>query len=72
MEKHFKINLLLKYKNNGTFIEIGSQHPIFNNNTYILESKYNWTGIMIEYNSIYLDDYKNIDQIVYILLKMQL
>ena len=36
-------------KKNGTFLEIGSNHPIISNNTYILEKKYNWKGVMVEY-----------------------
>lgn len=38
-------------KINGTFLEIGSNHPIEHNNTYLLEKKYNWKGIMVEYDS---------------------
>ena len=37
-------------KRNGTFLEIGSNHPIHHNNTYLLESQYQWKGIMIEYD----------------------
>ncbi len=48
----------LKEKQNGTFVEIGSCHSIIINNSYILESKYNWRGIMIEYDSRYLEAYK--------------
>ncbi len=48
----------LKEKQNGTFVEIGSCHPININNSYILESKYNWKGIMVEYDSSYLEAYK--------------
>ena len=42
---------MLHYKKDGTFVEIGSNHPITHNNTYIAESKYNWHGIMVEYDS---------------------
>lgn len=38
----------LNYKQNGYYLEIGSNDPIINNNTYLLESKYNWKGISIE------------------------
>ena len=48
----------LKEKQNGTFVEIGSCHPININNSYILESKYNWRGIMVEYDGKYLESYK--------------
>ena len=50
--------MILKEKNNGYFLEIGSNHPVNINNTYILETKYNWKGIMIEYNSNFLPLYK--------------
>jgi hypothetical protein len=49
---------ILKAKKNGFFLEIGSNHPISINNTYTLEKNYNWKGIMIEYNSSFLDLYK--------------
>lgn len=51
---------VLNNKINGYFVEIGSNHPITINNTYILENKYNWKGIMIEYDSSFLQNYKNI------------
>ncbi|MFY7728502.1 MAG: hypothetical protein ACOVRN_03185 [Flavobacterium sp.] len=38
------------YKRNGTFVEIGSNHPIEHNNSYILESSYNWSGLLVEYD----------------------
>jgi hypothetical protein len=47
-----------KYKQNGFFLEIGSNHPITNNNTYLLESKYNWKGLMIEYDRSFEELYK--------------
>ena len=53
----FVLNVL-KEKKNGFFLEIGSNHPININNTYTLEKNYNWKGIMIEYNSSFLDLYK--------------
>ena len=49
---------ILKGKQNGFFLEIGSNEPIKINNTYLLESKYNWKGIMIEYNPAFLPLYK--------------
>ena len=36
---------MLKNKTNGVFLEIGSNHPIKINNSYLLESKYDWKGI---------------------------
>jgi len=49
---------VLKNKYNGYFIEIGSNHPKLINNTYILEKEFNWTGIMIEYDDQWIDQYK--------------
>jgi len=49
---------LLNNKINGTFLEIGSNHPITHNNTYILEKKNNWKGIMIEYDKSFEHLYK--------------
>ena len=50
----------LKEKQNGTFVEIGSNDPIKINNSYLLETKYNWTGIMVEYDNRYLNSYKQL------------
>ena len=36
------------YKKNGFFIEIGASDGIKYSNTYLLETKYNWTGICVE------------------------
>jgi hypothetical protein len=49
---------VLNYKTNGYFLEIGSNHPININNSYILEKKYNWDGLMVEYEPNYLELYK--------------
>lgn len=49
---------ILKEKKNGYFLEIGSNHPININNSYILETKYDWKGIMIEYDKTFLQLYK--------------
>jgi hypothetical protein len=53
----FVLNML-NYKRDGSFLEIGSNHPIIHNNTYMLESMYNWKGIMIEYDSSFEQLYK--------------
>jgi hypothetical protein len=49
---------MLNYKRDGSFLEIGSNHPIIHNNTYMLESMYNWKGIMIEYDDSFEQSYK--------------
>jgi len=48
----------LRNKTGGTFLEIGSHHPAIINNTYFLETKYKWRGVMVEYNEDFLDMYK--------------
>ncbi len=53
----FVLNVL-KNKKNGYFLEIGSNHPININNSYLLETKYDWNGIMVEYNSTFLPLYE--------------
>jgi hypothetical protein len=53
----FVLNVL-KEKKNGYFLEIGSNHPIEINNTYLLETQYDWKGIMIEYEEEFLTLYK--------------
>ena len=54
----FFVLTMLKNKMNGTFLEIGSNHPICINNTYLLEKNYKWRGIMVEYNNSFLELYK--------------
>jgi len=49
---------MLNNKKNGFFLELGSNHPITCNNTFILEKEYNWNGIMIEYDNCWLNEYK--------------
>ena len=53
----FVLNVL-KNKKNGYFLEIGSNHPININNSYLLEIGYEWKGIMIEYDNNFLPLYK--------------
>lgn len=38
----------LKYKTNGTFIDIGCSTPKYISNTYLLETQYSWRGIGID------------------------
>ena len=41
------INYIFKSKNNGFYLDIGCQHPISNNNTYLLYKR-GWNGINID------------------------
>ena len=48
----------LNFKKSGIFVELGSEDPVKNNNSYGLETEYNWTGLMVEYYESFLADYK--------------
>jgi hypothetical protein len=52
------VTKVLKEKRNGHFLEIGSNHPININNSYLLETQYDWRGIMVEYDSSFLNSYQ--------------
>lgn len=56
-QDNFVLNSL-KHKHNGYFIEIGSNDYKFHNNSFAMEEKYNWNGIMVEYDHSFLENYK--------------
>ena len=37
-------------KQNGTFLELGCDHPFNISNTYLLESQFNWKGVSVDIN----------------------
>lgn len=39
---------LLNGKKNGTYLEIGSGHPTYGNNTYLLEKDFGWKGVSLD------------------------
>lgn len=49
---------ILNGKRNGTYLEIGSGHPIYRNNTYLLEKDFEWTGISIDYSTELINEFK--------------
>lgn len=49
--------LLNGHKKGGFFLEIGANHPFQGNNTYLLETDYDWRGIMVEYDAGFRDLY---------------
>ena len=53
----FVLNVLNE-KKNGYFLEIGSNHPIHINNSYLLEKQFDWKGIMVEYDPKFLPLYE--------------
>ena len=40
----------MKGKRNGFFVECGANDGHFQSNTYYFETKYNWTGLLVEAN----------------------
>lgn len=50
---------VLKQKVGGSFVEIGSNHPVTCNNTYLLEKRFGWKGLALEINKHYVDMYNN-------------
>jgi hypothetical protein len=50
---------VLNGKRNGTFLEIGGATPYDGNNTALLEKDFGWTGVSIEYQQKFVDEYKN-------------
>jgi hypothetical protein len=52
------VRILTNNKINGTFLEIGSNDPVMHNNSYILESQYNYKGILVEYDNQFEEAYK--------------
>lgn len=50
---------MLNGKENGTYLEIGSGDPENLNNSYLLESQFNWTGISIDIKKDLIDKYQS-------------
>ena len=48
------VDYIFKNKNNGFYLDVGAQHPVSNNNTYLLYNR-GWSGVNIDL------DKKNID-----------
>lgn len=44
----------LNKKRDGYFLDVGAAMPIQNNNTYLLEKEYGWTGLLFELDPQYL------------------
>lgn len=45
-------------KRKGYYLEIGASDPIFNNNTYLLETKFGWDGISLEIDEKEVEKWK--------------
>ena len=44
------VETVMNKKENGTYLEIGAGHYSFGNNTLMLEEKYEWKGVSLEWN----------------------
>ena len=44
-------------KDNGTYVEVGSSHWRDGNHTYMLEKEFGWTGVGIDIEQHYVDEY---------------
>jgi len=49
---------VLKGKRNGTFLEVGGAGPGKGNNTTLLEYKFDWKGVSIEYDEKFINEYR--------------
>jgi hypothetical protein len=48
---------MLNNKSNGFYLEIGGGHPFDSNNTYLLEEKYGWNGLSLEFSNTLVEEY---------------
>lgn len=44
-------------KTEGIYVELGAGHPFYGNNTALLETKYNWKGISIDYDAGAIEEF---------------
>jgi hypothetical protein len=51
---------MLDGKENGTYVEIGGDHPIKISNSYLLETEYHWKGLSFEINPEKVQYYNSI------------
>jgi len=50
---------LLNGKENGTYLELGSNDPFYNNNTALLETQFNWKGVSIDFDQATVETFKS-------------
>jgi hypothetical protein len=48
----------LNGKKKGTYVEIGSGHPTYGNNTYLLEKDFEWSGLSIDLSDEFIQLHK--------------
>jgi len=52
------VKYITKNKRNGYFLEIGTNHYCFHNNTFSLETINNWKGALVEYDFTFKEGYE--------------
>ena len=55
----YYIENIIKYKQNGVFLEIGGYDGVTGSNTYFLEKHLGWNGIIVECNPTLVEKCKN-------------
>lgn len=48
---------VLNGKKNGTYVEIGGDHPVIISNTYLLETSFDWNGVSFEIDENKVNQY---------------
>jgi hypothetical protein len=51
---------LTKGKKGGTFLEIGSNDPVTHNNSYLLETEFDYRGVLVEYDPSFAAGYRRL------------
>ena len=51
---------MLNGKRNGVYIEIGADQPVLVNNSYLLETEYDWSGVSFEIDDEKIDYFNSI------------
>lgn len=59
LQDSFVLNINM-FKTRGFYLEIGSGPPILGNNTYLLENKYEWFGLSIEYDNDFVNEFLSV------------
>lgn len=49
---------ILNGKRNGTYLEIGAGHPFYGNNTALLEKDFEWSGISLDFDKGFIEQYQ--------------
>jgi hypothetical protein len=44
-------------KTDGVYVELGAGHPFYGNNTALLETKYNWKGVSVDYSTGAIEEF---------------